>query len=247
MNEGPETLPAKAPAPRTAAQAPIRVVVKHHALVRLSHWLNIPLLLGMIVSGLSIYWASPVYGHPRALASWIYEHVGVGTGSLAAALRLHWLFAYLFMANGVLYLVGLAAGRGWKALLPGLSDVKESFAMARYYLGAIPMKLRKRPWPHPVITRKYNALQRGAYFSVFLAGCLSVLSGWVMHKPAQLGLLERLFGSYDGARVWHFWLMLFYVAFVLPHVVMVAADGWDTFRAMVTGWSRRPPVETHHG
>src|SRR6476620_838719 len=39
------------------------VVIKHHALVRLSHWLNVPILFGMIVSGLSIYWASPVFVH----------------------------------------------------------------------------------------------------------------------------------------------------------------------------------------
>src|SRR3954449_6553263 len=39
------------------------VVIKHHALVRLSHWLNVPILFGMIVSGLSIYWASPVFLH----------------------------------------------------------------------------------------------------------------------------------------------------------------------------------------
>src|ERR1700760_861634 len=39
------------------------VVIKHHALVRLSHWLNVPILFALIVSGLSIYWASPVFLH----------------------------------------------------------------------------------------------------------------------------------------------------------------------------------------
>jgi hypothetical protein len=40
------------------------VVRRHHLLVRISHWLNIPLLLGLILSGISIYWASPIYQHP---------------------------------------------------------------------------------------------------------------------------------------------------------------------------------------
>jgi thiosulfate reductase cytochrome b subunit len=215
------------------------VVPKHHALVRLSHWLNVPFLLGLIVSGLSIYWASPVYTHPRAFATWVYQHLGVGIGNLAAALRLHWLFAYLFMANGLLYLLGLALGGGWRALLPSRGDVREGLGMARYYAGVVPMTLLGRSWPHPLVRRKYNALQRAAYLSMPVAGALSVLSGWAMHKPAQLGFLERLFGSYDGARVWHFWLMCFLASFVLPHVALVVADGWDTFRSMITGWSRR--------
>src|ERR1700744_5651652 len=41
----------------------VLVVKRHHILVRYSHWLNIPLLLGLILSGISIYWSSPVYQH----------------------------------------------------------------------------------------------------------------------------------------------------------------------------------------
>ena len=43
---------------RTATSAPenqtgVLVVHKHHLLVRLSHWLNVPILLGLILSGVS--------------------------------------------------------------------------------------------------------------------------------------------------------------------------------------------------
>jgi thiosulfate reductase cytochrome b subunit len=38
----------------------VLVVKRHHILVRWSHWLNVPLLLGLILSGISIYWASPI-------------------------------------------------------------------------------------------------------------------------------------------------------------------------------------------
>jgi hypothetical protein len=31
--------------------------------VRRSHWLNVPILLGLILSGISIYWSSPIYQH----------------------------------------------------------------------------------------------------------------------------------------------------------------------------------------
>lgn len=256
-----------------AAMPVLRVVVKHHALVRLSHWLNVPLLLGLIASGLSIYWASPVFEHeanpvtrstdyvadigiwvvrhvPGAGPSkdpggFVYERLGLGTFRLSQALRLHWLFAYLFMANGLLYVFGLALGSGYKALLPRRSDVPEALRMIRYYIGVIPAKVLRRPWPHPPLTSKYNALQRGAYFSMPILGILAVASGWAIHKPVQLPWLERLFVNYNGARVVHFWVMVAFAAFVIPHVVLVFADGWDTFRSMIVGWSER--VRASHG
>ena len=36
-------------------QAGVRVVRRHHLLVRWSHWLNVPILLGLLLSGVSIY------------------------------------------------------------------------------------------------------------------------------------------------------------------------------------------------
>lgn len=255
------TAESKSAAPETR----VRVVRKHHALVRLTHWVNVPLLLGLIASGLAIYWAGPVFLHARdpvtrsreyladlgiALArlfrdtsgdprTWLYDHLSLGAHQLAIALRLHWALAYLFMLNGVLYVVGLAAGGGWRALLPRPSDAAEAAAMIRYYLGVIPAAVRRRPWPHPPVRSKYNALQRGAYFAMPLLGALVTLSGWAMHKPVQLGWLERAFVNYDVARVVHFGCMLALGSFLVPHVVLVAADGFDTFRSMVTGWSTR--------
>ncbi len=40
------------------SEAGVVVVRRHHLLVRCSHWLNVPILLGLILSGMSIYWAS---------------------------------------------------------------------------------------------------------------------------------------------------------------------------------------------
>ena len=34
----------------------VLVAKKHDLLVRWSHWLNVPILLGLILSGVSIYW-----------------------------------------------------------------------------------------------------------------------------------------------------------------------------------------------
>ena len=128
----------------------VLVAKKHHLLVRWSHWLNLPILLGLIVSGISIYWASPVYQHKpdpntgnvdvaadigiwmcsdvpglRHYSSppdWLYNHMSLGPGMLALALRRHWLCAYSFMLNGMVYLAGLFMRGGWRSLLPRRTD-----------------------------------------------------------------------------------------------------------------------------
>ena len=41
----------------------VLIVRKHHWLVRWTHWLNVPLLFGLIATGLAIYWAAPVFKH----------------------------------------------------------------------------------------------------------------------------------------------------------------------------------------
>ncbi len=203
-------------------QPGVLVVRKHHFLVRCSHWLNAPILLGLILSGISIYWASPIYQHKpdpntgntdvaadigvwicahvpgqhhySSPPDWIYNHVSLGPGMLALALRLHWLCAYLFMLNGIVCVAGLVSGGGWRSL---------------------------------------------AYFSVPVAGLLSVATGWAIHKPMQLHWLAAAFGGYNAACVWHFWLMWIYIFFVVPHLILVFADGWDTLLSMIVGWSTR--------
>ncbi len=120
----------------------VQVAHKHHLLVRWSHWLNVPILLGLILSGIAIYWASPVYQHKpdpqtgnfdyladvgiwicahvpglhhySSPPDWIYNHISLGPGMLGVALRLHWLCAYLFLLNGLVYVAGLIMGGGWR-------------------------------------------------------------------------------------------------------------------------------------
>ena len=49
------------------------VVKRHHILVRWSHWLNLPLFLGLVLSGISIYWASPIYQHKPDPCSRLFD------------------------------------------------------------------------------------------------------------------------------------------------------------------------------
>jgi thiosulfate reductase cytochrome b subunit len=245
----------------------VPVVRRHHLLVRWSHWLTVPILLGLVLSGSSIYWASPIYQHrpdPQTgnfdyLADvgiwlcahvpglhnyssppdWVYNHFSLGPGLLAPALRLHWFFAYLFMLNALVYVVGLSLGGGWRVLLPRRTDLRDALKMFRYYLGVPLAIIKRRSRLHPHFDTKYNPLQRLAYFSIPVAGLLAIVTGWAIHKPMQLQLLPALFGGYDAARIWHFWLMWVFIAFAVPHAILVIADGWDTLRSMIVGWSAR--------
>src|SRR6201987_4704101 len=161
----------------------VLVVKRHHALVRWSHWLNVPVLIGLILSGISIYWASPIYQHTpdpntgnfdvaadigiricahvpgqhhyNSPPDWIYNHISLGPGMLALALRLHWLCAYLFMLNGIVYVAGLAMGGGWRSLLPRRSDLLDALRMFRYYVGFPFAKLARLQWLHPLFNTKY--------------------------------------------------------------------------------------------
>jgi thiosulfate reductase cytochrome b subunit len=257
--------------PNSASTLPVQpgvlVVKRHHLLVRWGHWLNVPLLLGLVLSGISIYWSSPIYQHrpdpvtgnfdvtadigiwicahvpgQRHYASppdWVYNHMSLGPGILAPALRIHWLCAYLFMFNGTVYITGLLIGGGWRSLLPRRTDLVDALRMFLYYLGVPFAKLARHRWPHPHFTTKYNALQRAAYFSVPITGFLSVATGWAIHKPMQLHWLAAPFGGFDVARVWHFWLMWIFLFFLVPHLVLVFVDGWDTLRSMIVGWSTK--------
>jgi thiosulfate reductase cytochrome b subunit len=202
------------------AQPRVLVVKRHHVLVRLSHWLNVPLLLGLVLSGISIYWSSPIYQHKpdpvtgnfdtaadigiwvcahvpgqqhyASPPDWLYNHMSLGPGMLAPALRIHWFCAYLFMLNGTVYLAGLLIGGGWRSLLPRRTDLVDALGMFRYYLGVPFARITRRYWPPPSFRSKYNALQRAAYFSVPVIGFLSVASGWAIHKPMQLHWLAVL-------------------------------------------------------
>jgi thiosulfate reductase cytochrome b subunit len=236
---------------------------KHHLLVRLAHWSNVPILLGLTLTGLSIYWASPVLtvptrrgqqdifaiigqfaiehisGQTDNARDWFYNHFAFGARNLATNLNLHWFFAYLFMLVALVYLIGLISGGGYRALVPRSTDIAEGLRMVKYYLNAVPAFISRQSNPHPVVKTKYNALQKTAYLSVSLFSLGSILSGWAIHKPVSLAWLQALFGGYDSARVWHFLFMVSFGAFLIPHVVLVILDGWDCFRSMVLGWSDR--------
>lgn len=207
-------------------------VRRHHWIVRVAHWLNAVLLLGMIASGLQIYNAFTHFGprgRPFLPNPWDGDPfpapVRLG-GWLAGGLNWHFALAWPLVLTGLVYLVYLAVSGEWRSLLFRPRDVPAAWKMQLYYL-----RLRREHPPQG----KHNALQKAAYSSIILLGVLSVLTGFAIYKPAQLWWLTALFGGYELARYWHFWAVWLFVAFTVVHVIMVFVVDPASLRAIITG------------
>jgi len=80
--------------------------------VRLTHWLNAIAVIVMIMSGLRIYNASPIFDFL------IPKELTLG-GWLGGAVLWHFAFMWLLLVNGLIYLIlNLATGRAKKKFLP---------------------------------------------------------------------------------------------------------------------------------
>ena len=173
--------------------------------VRLTHWLNALAVIVMIMSGLKIYNASPIFNFliPNSLTS---------GGWLGGALLWHFAFMWLLLANGLLYLVmNISTGRMFKKFFP--LNPKEFIQDV--------LNMLKGKLSHDDLSR-YNTIQKLAYLTAIAAIILLVVSGLAIWKPVQFSLLRDLMGGFDNARIVHFFAMSFLLYFILIHVVMVA-------------------------
>ena len=211
---------------------PSRHHVRHHLVVRITHWVNAIALTIMIGSGLRIFNAYPGFarkgdtfccypfdGHK------IPEWLTFG-GWLGGARQWHFTAMWLLVVNGLAYLGFIYLHGEWRDLVPRRGVVADVGQMVRFYLA-----LRK-DHPHQ---GKHNALQRLAYFSMPLVGVVAVGSGLAIWKPVQLAPLTWLLGGFVWARYWHFLAMLALVALAAGHVFMVFAVDPYSLRSMFTG------------
>ena len=196
------------------AQEVVRV---HPLLVRIAHWVNVVALLIMIASGWRIYNAAPLF-------DWSFPDELTLGGWLAGALQWHFAAMWLFVANGIVYVVyGIASGHFRRRLLP---------VSPRAVLRDVGAALRGR-LSHEDLT-VYNAAQRAAYLALILLLIALVLTGLVLWKPVQFYWFGQYMGDYDGARYLHFFAMAGVALIVVVHVLMVALVP-RTLPSMFTG------------
>ncbi|MFD2144363.1 cytochrome b/b6 domain-containing protein [Mucilaginibacter antarcticus] len=205
---------------------------KHSLAMRWCHWVNFPILIIMIWSGMLIYWANDEYkitllGHTcfKFFPEGFYKTFNL-VHRLPEGMAFHFLFMWFFILNGIFYVGYTLVSGEWRELVPQKNHLKKPGWF--YCMICISAK-----WHH---LKKYNAAQRIAYTAIIIMGIGSAITGIAIYKPAQFNYLVWLCGGYHLTRVLHFALTLGYVFFFVIHIVQVTLAGWKNFSSAVTGF-----------
>jgi thiosulfate reductase cytochrome b subunit len=207
-------------------------VKRHHAVVRITHWVNVVALSIMVGSGLRIFNAYPAFARKgETFCCYPFEHHEVPSvltfgGWLAGARNWHFAMMWVLALNGLVYLAFIYLHGEWRDLVPRKGIVHDAWQMVRFYVTA------RKDHPHQ---GKNNALQRLAYFAMPIVGAMAIVTGLAIWKPVQLSGLTNLMGGYVWARYWHFWAMLLLVALTVGHVFMIFTVDPYSLRSMITG------------
>jgi thiosulfate reductase cytochrome b subunit len=146
----------------------------------------------------------------------------------------HFFFAWLFVANGLVYVLATVFfGHLKRDLLPKAGELRP-----RHLWHEVLDHARLR-FPKGEQARRYNALQKITYLAVIgVLLPLMVLTGLTMSPgfDAVAPWLLDLFGGRPSARTIHFITASCLVIFVVVHVLMVVLSGpFNNMRSMITG------------
>jgi thiosulfate reductase cytochrome b subunit len=179
---------------------------------------------------------SNVDGRPtaRAFPSWATIP---GNQWLAMARHWHFFFAWIFVVNGVCYLLWTIFSRHLvRDLVPTRDELRN---IGRSFVDHLKFR-------HPTgdAAKRYNVLQSLTYLVVVFGLLpLVVIAGLAMSPRLDTvftGWVELL-GGRQSARTLHFLAAFGLLAFVLVHVFEVIVAGvWNEMRSMVTGWYELP-------
>jgi thiosulfate reductase cytochrome b subunit len=155
-----------------------------------------------------------------------------GHRSLAMGRRWHFFFAWLFLFNGLVYLIwSFASGHVRRDLLPSGEEVK--------HVGASITEHARFRFPKGEEAKRYNVLQKFSYLIVALILLpLMLLTGLAMSPgmDAAFPVLLDVFGGRQSARTIHFVSASLIVIFVAVHIFMALVSGaWNNLRSMITG------------
>ena len=127
---------------------------KHPLAIRWAHWINFPVLIVMIWSGMLIYWANDEYsitlfGHTfvHFFPDAFYKLLNIPQ-RLAEGMSYHFLFMWFFFINGFLYVAYTIVSGEWRDLVPNRHSFKEAWQVLLHDL-----HIRKMLPPQ----KKYNA------------------------------------------------------------------------------------------
>jgi len=188
----------------------------HPLFVRITHWINAYAAIAMLMSGMRIYNASPLFEFKFP------PELTLG-GWLAGALSWHFAVMWLLVINGIAYLLyGIFSGHFIRKMLNiGAISAYRNIKLEMKYLLL-----------HG--TGEYNVIQRLLYVLVIWDVVLLFFSGLALWKPVQFQRIADFMGGYEQARYIHFYGMVILGLFILIHVsIAFAVKG--TIKSMFTG------------
>ncbi len=234
--------------PAATAEAPT-TVHGFPAWLRITHYVNLLLLVLLVRSGLQIlvehprfYWnvdctpdtewlrLTPVaVPRDRVWTSkddclYLNPWAGLPGGRHTVGIARHWHFLSIlfWVANGITFIVLLFVTPQWQRLVPrSWSILPEAW---RYFVHYVTFHMP----PEPDGFYTYNALQQLAYFGVvFVLAPLAILTGPSMSPAltARFSWYPRLPGNRQIGRSLHFLIMCAFVLFTIVHVLMVLITG----------------------
>lgn len=154
---------------------------------------------------------------------------------LATGRRWHFFFGWLFILNGLAYLIaGFVSGHIQRQIWPRLKELRPANVLHDIVEHA---RLR---FPRGEDAKRYHVLQKIAYGgTVLILLPLMVATGLSMSpgfNAAVGGALPEVFGGRASARSIHFITTNLVVLFILVHVLMVMLAGpYNQIRSMITG------------
>ena len=212
---------------------------RHIALVRITHWINVLSVIGLLVSGIGILVSHPrlYWGETGSLdtPSLINLPIPFIVGPSVWMRPFHFFFAWMLVLTGLTYVAGSFITQHFrKDLLPAKTDLRWN-----RIIGIVSEHLHwKRPGADAAST--YNVVQRLTYLAVVFAIFPAIIwTGLAMSfgVTSVFPVLATALGGHQSARTLHFVFVTVLLLFLVVHIVMLCLAGfWNNLRAMITGY-----------
>lgn len=184
------------------------------------HFLNMFLMVLIIRTGLQIRHETRPPANFTPTKDGLFSARGNTPKKFSLTIWMHQALDALWLLNGVIFVVLLIVTGHWARIVPTDPHVfQHAVSAGIQYLSL--------DWPTENGWVHYNALQMLSYaLVVFVAAPLAALTGWRMSSwfPTKATGLNKAFPM-EVARKVHFPVMVFFVAFILVHVFLVAFTG----------------------
>ena len=210
---------------------------RHSAIVRITHWIVVLSVLGLLVSGIGIlishprlYWGETGYLGADSL---IDVPIPFVIGPSVWNRPIHFFFAWILTFAGLAYVGGGFITRHFRNdLVPGKADLRWTSIR-----GVILDHLRWRPMG---AAGTYNVVQRLTYLAVVFALFPAIFwTGLAMSfgVTSVFPVMAVALGGHQSARTLHFACVALLLLFLAVHIFMVYFAGFvSNVRAMITGY-----------